>query len=56
LIPLSQATLFYSAYFDYNVDDYKAALEKLNECLEHNPKNIPDAFGKVLLPAHDGTN
>jgi tetratricopeptide (TPR) repeat protein len=41
LDPLSQATLFYSAYFDYMAEDYKKALEKLNECLEHNPKNIP---------------
>ena len=41
LDPRSQATLFYSAYFDYMVEDYASALEKLDECLRHNPKNIP---------------
>jgi AraC-like DNA-binding protein len=39
--PLSQETLFFSAYFDYMSENYKAALEKLNRCLDHNPKNIP---------------
>lgn len=41
LDPRSQATLFYSAYFDYMVEDYASSLEKLDECLKHNPKNIP---------------
>jgi TolB-like protein/Tfp pilus assembly protein PilF/AraC-like DNA-binding protein len=39
--PLSQETLFFDAYFHYMVEDYSIALEKLNSCLAHNPKNIP---------------
>ena len=39
--PLSQETHFFSAYFHYMVEDYSGALEKLNRCLEYNPKNIP---------------
>ena len=39
--PLSQETLFFSAYFHYMIEDYAIALEQLDRCLEHNPKNIP---------------
>ena len=39
--PLSQETNFFCAYFHYMVEDYQGALEKLNRCLEYNPKNIP---------------
>ena len=39
--PLSQETLFFSAYYDYMLGDYHSALGKLDRCLEHNPKNIP---------------
>ena len=39
--PLSQETHFFSAYFHYMVEDYSGALEKLNRCLEYNPKNTP---------------
>ena len=39
--PLSQQTQFYSAYFHYMIDEYETALELLNSCLKHNPKNIP---------------
>ena len=51
--PLSQETHFFSAYFHYMIEDYPGALEKLNRCLEHNPKNIP-APGKMLLLTEDG--
>lgn len=39
--PLSQETLFFSAYFDYMTEDYPGALSKLDQCLEVNPRNIP---------------
>jgi AraC-like DNA-binding protein len=39
--PLSQQTQFYSAYFHYMIEEYETALELLNSCLKHNPKNIP---------------
>jgi AraC-like DNA-binding protein len=39
--PLSQETHFFSAYFHYMLQDYPTALEKLDRCLEYNPKNIP---------------
>ena len=39
--PLSQQTQFYSAYFHYMIEEYQTALEQLNGCLKHNPKNIP---------------
>lgn len=39
--PLSQETLFFSAYLDYMLEDFTSALNKLNACLEVNPKNIP---------------
>jgi TolB-like protein/AraC-like DNA-binding protein/Tfp pilus assembly protein PilF len=39
--PLSQETLFFSAYFDYMTENYSKALPQLNSCLEVNPKNIP---------------
>ncbi|HTE24309.1 adenylate/guanylate cyclase domain-containing protein [Flavitalea sp.] len=39
--PLSQETLFFSAYFDYVTQQYDSALEKLNRCLAVNPRNIP---------------
>ncbi|GEO05825.1 hypothetical protein AAE02nite_34890 [Adhaeribacter aerolatus] len=39
--PLSQETIFFSAYFDYMSENYPACLEKLNRCLQHNPRNIP---------------
>jgi adenylate cyclase len=39
--PLSQETLFFSAYFDYVTQQYDSSLEKLNRCLAVNPRNIP---------------
>lgn len=39
--PLSQETAFFSSYFSYMTEDYSAALEKLDRCLQHNPKNTP---------------
>jgi tetratricopeptide (TPR) repeat protein len=39
--PLSQETLFYSAYFDYMTGDYSKSLIQLDSCLAVNPKNIP---------------
>lgn len=39
--PLSQETLFFNAYYDYMNEVYASSLEKLNKCLQHNPKNIP---------------
>jgi TolB-like protein/AraC-like DNA-binding protein len=39
--PLSQETLFFSAYFDYMTENYSSSLKKLNETLEVNPKNLP---------------
>lgn len=39
--PLSQETLFFEAYFNYMTEDYVAALNQLNQCLEVNPKNLP---------------
>ncbi|MDX1351051.1 MAG: helix-turn-helix domain-containing protein [Putridiphycobacter sp.] len=46
--PLSQETLFFSAYFDYMTDNYAAALKQLDSCLEVNPKNIPAHAVKCL--------
>ncbi|MEO6169137.1 MAG: adenylate/guanylate cyclase domain-containing protein [Chitinophagales bacterium] len=40
LDPLSKETLFYNAYFDYMLEDFEKALEKLNTCLVHNPSNL----------------
>jgi len=40
LDPLSQETLFYSAFYDYMEEDYEKSLEKLDRSLAHNPKNI----------------
>ncbi|GAB3652121.1 hypothetical protein GCM10028791_21490 [Echinicola sediminis] len=39
--PLSQETLFFKAYFDYRNHRYQQALDEVNNCLYHNPKNIP---------------
>lgn len=39
--PMSPETLFFSAYFDYMTEKYISSLEKLDRCIEHNPKNIP---------------
>ncbi|MCB0652208.1 MAG: helix-turn-helix domain-containing protein [Saprospiraceae bacterium] len=39
--PISQETLFFSAYFDYMTENYPEALRKLDKCLDHNPRNIP---------------
>ena len=41
LDPLSQETTFFDAYYHYMLEDYEKALEKLERCLKHNPKNIP---------------
>jgi adenylate cyclase len=41
LDPLSQETSFYSAYFHYMIGDYSTALEQLDKCILHNPKNLP---------------
>ena len=46
--PLSQETLFYSAYFDYMTESYTSSLRKLNETLDVNPKNIPSHSVKCL--------
>lgn len=46
--PLSQETLFFSAYFDYMTENYSSSLKKLNETLEVNPKNIPSHSVKCL--------
>jgi TolB-like protein/AraC-like DNA-binding protein/Tfp pilus assembly protein PilF len=39
--PLSQETLFYSAYFDYMTGEFSKSLIQLDNSLEINPKNIP---------------
>ncbi len=39
--PLSPETLFFSAYFEYMSEHYALAIEKLNSCLQRNPKNLP---------------
>jgi TolB-like protein/AraC-like DNA-binding protein/Tfp pilus assembly protein PilF len=39
--PLSQETLFFNGYFDYMVGAYDQSLDKLNQCLDHNSKNLP---------------
>lgn len=39
--PLSQETLFFSAYLDYMLEDYTKSLKQLASCLKDNPKNIP---------------
>lgn len=39
--PLSQETLFFSAYFNYMIGEYTTAIEQLDRCLAYNPKNIP---------------
>ncbi|MCG8331759.1 MAG: helix-turn-helix domain-containing protein [Chitinophagales bacterium] len=39
--PLSQETQFYKSYFHYRLNEYDKALDILNDCLRHNPKNIP---------------
>jgi adenylate cyclase len=39
--PLSPETLFFSAYFEYMIENYVFAIEKLDRCLQQNPKNLP---------------
>jgi adenylate cyclase len=39
--PLSQETDFYSAYYHYMIGDYSTALQQLDKCIRHNPKNLP---------------
>lgn len=39
--PLSQETQFYSGYLAYMMEQFEAAIEKFDACLEINPKNIP---------------
>tara|TARA_R110001592_G_scaffold9555_3_gene50551 strand:+ start:538 stop:2871 length:2334 start_codon:yes stop_codon:yes gene_type:complete len=39
--PLSQETLFYKGYYNYITENYEQAIEVLDRCLKHNPKNIP---------------
>lgn len=46
--PLSQETLFFSAYFDYMTEDFSSSLLKLNECLLVNPRNLPAHSVKCL--------
>ncbi len=46
--PLSQETLFFSAYFDYMTENYAKSLKQLDSCLEANPKNIPAHSVKCL--------
>ena len=46
--PLSQETLFFSAYFDYMSEDFTSSLSKLNECIEANPRNLPAHSVKCL--------
>jgi adenylate cyclase len=46
--PLSQETLFFSAYFDYMTGSYAKALKQLDSCLAVNPKNVPAHAVKCL--------
>jgi adenylate cyclase len=46
--PLSQETLFFSAYFDYMTEDFSSSLVKLDDCLQVNPKNLPAHSVKCL--------
>lgn len=45
--PFNQETLFYKAYHHYRNEDFDTALQTLNQCLEHNPKNIPVIVTKL---------
>ncbi|MBZ0243830.1 MAG: helix-turn-helix domain-containing protein, partial [Bacteroidales bacterium] len=46
--PLSEETRFFSAYYQYMINDYVKSLEMLNNCLTANPKNIPAHSIKTL--------
>lgn len=46
--PLSQETLFFSAYLDYMTTNYAKSLIQLDDCLKVNPKNIPAHSIKCL--------
>lgn len=46
--PLSQETLFFSAYLDYMSENYSSSLVKLDDCLQVNPKNLPAHSVKCL--------
>jgi len=39
--PLNQETLFYKGYYLYRTRQYDKALEQFNDCITHNPKNLP---------------
>lgn len=45
--PFNQETLFYKAYHHYRNENFDIALQTLNQCLEHNPKNIPVIITKL---------
>lgn len=46
--PLSQETLFFSAYLDYMTENFSSSLSKLNDCLQVNPKSLPAHSVKCL--------
>ncbi len=46
--PFNQETLFYKAYHHYRNENYDTALQTLNQCLGHNPKNIPVIITKCF--------
>ncbi|MFT4600416.1 MAG: adenylate cyclase [Arenicella sp.] len=46
--PLSQETLFFSAYYDYMVEDFSKSLSQLDRCLAVNNKNLPVHAVKCL--------
>ncbi len=39
--PLSQETLFYSAFYNFMTEDFQRSITQLDKCIEYNPKNIP---------------
>lgn len=47
--PLSKETHFYSAYYHYMTGDYPKAVLMLDQCLHHNPKNLPAHILKCLV-------
>lgn len=44
--PFNQETLFYKAYYYYHTNRVVQALETLEQCLKHNPKNLPAIITK----------
>lgn len=52
--PLSQETLFYSAFYNFMIKDYSKANKQLDSCIQQNPKNIPAHSVKCYILIDEG--